>query len=149
VNVRSECEVIREETIVSCLTFVFVVQPRPHWVRVSVSAGLPMNCFDNKELRKAVFMTKECGQRYRRTKPDLVLSRNPHCFTTKLIPKLDKFIDDKNMHKVREMINHNPIVNIIMGVRSLHTLRVSIDTMGEQKTMDFITVHRSTHQGDW
>jgi len=123
-----------------------------------------MNCFDNKELRKAVFMTKECGQRYRRTKPDLVLSRNPHYFTTKLIPKLEKFIDDKNMHKVREMteelttvvfsdgwttVNHNPIVNIIMGVRSLHTLRVSIDTMGEQKTMDFITVHRSTHQGDW
>ncbi len=29
-------------------------------------------------------------------------------------------------------------VNIIMGVRSLHTLRASIDTMGEEKTMDFI-----------
>ena len=27
-----------------------------------------------------------------------------------------------------------------MGVRSLHTLRASIDTMGEEKTMDFITV---------
>ena len=27
----------------------------------------------------------------------------------------------------------------IMGVRSLHTLRASIDTMGEEKTMDFIT----------
>jgi len=59
-----------------------------------------MNCFDNKEVRKAVLMTKECGQRYRRTKPDLVLLRNPHYFTTKLIPKLDKFIDDKNMIKI-------------------------------------------------
>ncbi len=35
-------------------------------------------------------------------------------------------------------MNHHPIVNIIMGVRSLYTLRVSIDTMGEEKTMDFI-----------
>ena len=26
-----------------------------------------------------------------------------------------------------------------MGVRSLNTLRTSIDTMGEEKTMDFIT----------
>jgi hypothetical protein len=35
-------------------------------------------------------------------------------------------------------VNHHPIVNIIMGVRSLHTLRASIDTMGEEKTKDFI-----------
>jgi hypothetical protein len=62
-------------------------------------------------------------------------------------------IDDKNMGKMREMtrdlvatvfndgwtvVNHHPIVNIIMGVRSLHTLQVSIDTMGKEKTMDFI-----------
>ena len=74
-------------------------------------------------------------------------------FTTKLIPKLDKFIDNKNMGKIREMtqelsasvfsdgwtaVNHHPIVNIIMGVRSLYTLHASIDTMGEEKTMDFI-----------
>jgi hypothetical protein len=37
-------------------------------------------------------------------------------------------------------VNHHPIVNIIMGVRSLHTLRASIDTMGEEKTMDFVTL---------
>ena len=35
-------------------------------------------------------------------------------------------------------VNHHPIVNIIMGVRSLHTLRASIDMMGQEKTMDFI-----------
>jgi hypothetical protein len=75
-------------------------------------------------------------------------------FTTKLVPKLDKFIDDKNMHKMREMtqemsvtvfrdgwtvVNHHPIVNITMGARSLYTLRASIETMGEEKTMDFIS----------
>jgi hypothetical protein len=63
-------------------------------------------------------------------------------------------IDDKNMGKMRKMthdltvtvfsdgwttVNHHPIVNIIMGVRSVHTLRASIDTMGQEKTMDFIT----------
>jgi hypothetical protein len=68
-------------------------------------------------------------------------------------------IDDKNMGKMREMtrdlttamfsdgwtvVNHHPIVNIIMGVRSLHTLRSSIDTMGQEKTMDFIVALIST-----
>jgi hypothetical protein len=63
-------------------------------------------------------------------------------------------MDDKNMGKMREMtldltvvvfsngwtsVNHHPIVKIIMGVRALHTLRSSIDTMGQEKTMDFIT----------
>ena len=41
-------------------------------------------------------------------------------------------------------VNHHPIVNIIMGVRSLHTLRSSIDTMGQEKTMDFIVALIST-----
>jgi hypothetical protein len=98
------------------------------WARGAVSAGLPMSFFDNKEVRKAVRMTAECGESYIRTKPGGVKDTTlPHrtYFTTKLIPKLDKFID-------------GPIVNIIMGVRSLHTLRASIDTMGEEKTMDFI-----------
>ena len=126
------------------------------WARAAVSAGLPMSFFDNKEVRKAVRMTAECGENYIRTKPGGVKETTlPHrtYFTTKLIPKLDKFIDGKNMGKMREMaeelaaavfsdgwtaVNHHPIVNIIMGVRSLHTLRASIDTMGEEKTMDFI-----------
>ena len=80
-----------------------------------------------------------------------------HCtyFTTKLIPTLDKLIDDQNMGKMRAMaqemdaavfsdgwtdVDHHPIVNVIMGVRSLHTLCVSIDTMGQEKTMEFIGV---------
>ena len=37
------------------------------------------------------------------------------------------------------VVNQYPIVNIIMGVRSLHTLWASIDTMGQEKKMDFIT----------
>jgi hypothetical protein len=88
--------------------------------KLVVSAGLPMSPFDNPEVHLTFF-------------------------TTKLIPKLDHLIDDKNMGKMREMtcdlatvvfsdgwtaVNYHPIVNIIMGVRSLHTLRVSIDTMG-------------------
>ena len=42
-------------------------------------------------------------------------------------------------------VNHHPIVNIIMGVRSLYTLRSSIDTIAEEKTMDFITVRILEH----
>ena len=128
------------------------------WSRAAVSAGLPMSFFDNEEVRKTVLMTVECVENYIRTKPggvkETTLTHRTF-FTTKLIPKLDKFIDNKNMGKIREMtqglpptvfihgwtaVNHHPIVDINMGVRSLHTLRASIDTMGEEKTMDFITV---------
>jgi hypothetical protein len=130
------------------------------WARAAVSAGLPMSFFDNPQVHKTVLMTTECGQNYIRTKlckpggvKEPTLTRLTF-FTTKLIPKLDKLIDEKNMGKMREMtrdltttvfsdvwttVNHHPIVNIIMGVRSLHTLRASIDTMGQEKTMDFIT----------
>jgi hypothetical protein len=70
--------------------------------------------------------------------PNLVVLKEPTLthhtfFTTKLIPKLDKLIDEKNMGKMRKLtgdmttvvfndgwtdVNHHPIVNIIMGVIS-------------------------------
>jgi hypothetical protein len=105
------------------------------WTKAVVSAGLPMSLFDNPEARKVVLMTTECGQNYIRTKPggvkEATLSHHTF-FTTKLIPKLDKLIEEKNMGKMREMtrdltavvfsdgwttVNHHPIVNI-MGVIS-------------------------------
>jgi hypothetical protein len=98
------------------------------WSRAVLSVGLPMSFFDNKEVRNTVLMTEECGENYIRTKPGGVKETTlPHrtFFTTKLIPKLDKFIDDKNMDKMREMtqelagvvfndgwtvLDHHPIV---------------------------------------
>jgi hypothetical protein len=65
-----------------------------------------MRFFDNPEVRKAILMTVEYGQNYIRTKPGGVKEPTlPHhtFFTTKLIPKLDRLIDDKNMGKMREM----------------------------------------------
>ena len=76
------------------------------WVRTALSAGFPMSFFDNKEVRKAVPMTAECVENYIRTKPvgvkETTLSHRTFS-TTKLIPKLDKFIDNKNMGKMREI----------------------------------------------
>ena len=107
------------------------------WARSAVSDRLPMSFFDNEEVRKSVLMTSECVENYIRTKPGGVKETTVlHCtfFTTNLIPKLDNFIDHKNMGKLREMtqelttpvfrdrwtdVNHHPIVNIIMVVRSL------------------------------
>ena len=34
------------------------------WARDVVSAGLPMSFFDNKEVRKSVLFTAECGSNY-------------------------------------------------------------------------------------
>ncbi len=70
------------------------------WAKAVVSADLPMSLFDNPEVHKTVLMTAECGQNYIRTKPGGVKEPTlPHrtFFTTKLIPKLDHLIDDKNM----------------------------------------------------
>ena len=114
------------------------------WVRATVAAAFSMRFFDNVEVRKTVLMTVECGENYIRTKPGGVkkttLSHHTF-FTTKLIPKLDKLINDKNMGKMRTMtqdltttvfsegwttVNHHPIVNIIMGVRSLHNIIMGV-----------------------
>ena len=76
------------------------------WVRAAVSAGLPIRFFDNKEVRKSVLFTAECGSNYIGTKPGGVkeptLNHRTY-FTTKLIPTLDKLIDDQNMGKMRAM----------------------------------------------
>ena len=65
-----------------------------------------MSFFDNEEVRKTVLMTTECPENYFRTKPGGFKETTlPHrtFFTTKLIPKYDKFIDNKNMGKIREI----------------------------------------------
>ncbi len=71
--------------------------------RAAVSDGLPMSFFDNSEVHKTVIITTECGQNYIRTKPGGVKEPTlPHrtFFTTKIIPRLNKLIDDKNMGRI-------------------------------------------------
>ena len=78
-----------------------------------VSVGFPMSFFDNEEVRQTVLMTVECAENYIRTKPGGVKETTlPHrtFFTTKLIPKLDNFIDHKNMGKMREMTQERTVV---------------------------------------
>ncbi len=77
------------------------------WVRSDVSVVFSMSFFDRKEVHKTDLMTTECGKNYIMTKPgDVKETTLTHhtFFTTKLIPKLDKLIDDKNMGKMREMV---------------------------------------------
>ncbi len=54
--------------------------------------------------------------------------------------EMDQELEDAVFIDGWTTVDHHPIVDIIMGVRSLTSLRVSIDTMGEEKTMDFIVV---------
>jgi hypothetical protein len=58
-----------------------------------------MRLFDNPEVHKVVLMTSECGQNYIRTKTGGVkeptLSHHTF-FTTKVIPRLDKWEDEGN-----------------------------------------------------
>ena len=70
------------------------------WARAEVSSGIPMGFFDNKEVRKTVLFTGECGINYI---GDVKEPTRPHhtYFTTKLIPTLDKLINNQNMGKMR------------------------------------------------
>jgi hypothetical protein len=43
-------------------------------------------------------------------------------------------------------VDHHPIVNIIIGVRSLTSLRASIDTMGEKKPDKIHGLHHCPHR---
>ena len=51
------------------------------WARASVSTGLPMSFFDNKEVRKAVLMTAECGQSYIRSQDQTWWCQGTHTVT--------------------------------------------------------------------
>ena len=109
-----------------------------------------MSFFDNKEVRKVVLFTTECGSNYIGTNPGDVkeptLSHRTY-FTTKLIPTLDKLIDDQNMGKMRTMaqempaavfsdgwtvVDHHPIISVIM-VSVLYTLRVIPLTLWDRR----------------
>ena len=92
------------------------------------------NRFDNKEVRKSVLFTGECGSNYIGTKPGGVKEptmTHHTCFTTKIIPTLDELIDNQNMGKMRVMtqemdvtvfsdgwtvVDHHPIVNVGGGM---------------------------------
>jgi hypothetical protein len=93
------------------------------WAKFVVSVGLPMSFFDNPDVHKTVLMT-ECGQSYIRTKPGGVkeptLSHHT-IFTTKLIPKLDKLVDDKNMGKMRQMTSDQSRIVCKVGSHNLHS----------------------------
>ncbi len=94
------------------------------WTKSVVSDGLPMGLFDNPEVRKTVLMTADCGQNYIRTKPGVVKEptlTHRTFFTTKLIPKLDHLIDDKNMGKMREMTGDLAAVVFSDGHRCPHS----------------------------
>ena len=109
-----------------------------------------MRFFDSKEVRTTVLFTTECRINYIGTKPGGVkeptLSHRTY-FTTKLIPTLDKLIDNQNMGKMRSMVqdlaetvfsdgwtvvDHHPIVNVIM-VSLLYTLFVLPLTLWDRR----------------
>ena len=61
--------------------------------------------FHDEQVRKVVHMTSECPENYIKTKPGGVkeTTLTYHTFfTNQLIPKLDKFIDNKNIGTMRD-----------------------------------------------
>jgi hypothetical protein len=67
------------------------------WTISAVSSGLPLSFFDNKEVRKTVHMTAECGDNYMGKMREMVEEVAAVVFS-------DGWTT----------VNHHPIVNIIM-----------------------------------
>ena len=79
----------------------------------------------------------------------------PHryTFTRKIIPATDKRLDEENMARLKSKMRKiggtimsdgcqsttsRPIINVILGVDGMQTLRLATDCSGKDKTMEFI-----------
>ena len=126
------------------------------WSEAFIANGLPMKIFDDPHFRKAVMKTASCGEQSitlgKGGKRDTTM---PHrtTYSKRILPATDARLDAENMARMRPKYKKvgatlmsdgwvstsgRPIINIILGVDGLLTLRVAVDTSGKDKTMQYI-----------
>jgi hypothetical protein len=126
------------------------------WGEALIGNGLSLKLVDNKLFRKAVRMTAQCGQQaVTQTKGGGSDTTLPHrtTFSQRIIPAIDAKLDADNMLRMKSMIEKQgvtatsdgwlntaarPIINALISVNGLLTLRLATDTSGEDKTMPYI-----------
>ncbi len=106
--------------------------------------------FHNEQVRKVVHMTSECPENYIRTKPGGVkeTTLTYHTFfTNQLIPKLDKFIDNKNIGTMREM-TQELVGGRVLTSETMCYQPILIELLGVllllQQHMHFSSSHRAS-----
>jgi len=129
------------------------------WSEAIIRNGLPPALVDDPLFRKALVTTSRMGQTAvcmgkgtALGKRDTTLPHR-HTFTRKIIPATDKRLDEENMARLKSKMKKiggtimsdgwqsttsRPIINVILGVDGMLTLRLATDCSGKDKTMEFI-----------
>jgi Protein of unknown function (DUF 659) len=129
------------------------------WTRAIVNRGLPLSLVDDVEFRRALVVAAMCGQQAVSHLPgggkDSTLAQRT-TLTTKLIPQLDKELDERNNKRMEGLlkkygatfmsdgtssVSKRPIVNLICSSHGYNALVESFDTSGEDKTMSWLADH--------
>ena len=121
--------------------------------------GLPPTLVDDPLFRKALVTTSRMGQIAVCMGKGSALGQRdttlPHrqTFTRKIIPATDKRLDEENMARMKSKMQKvggtimsdgcqsttsRPIINVILGVDGILSLRLATDCSGKDKTMEFI-----------
>jgi hypothetical protein len=126
------------------------------WSEAAIKNGLSLKIFSDPLFRLAVCKTAQCGEQAvtqdREGKKGTTLPRRS-TFSEKIIPATDARLDAENMRRMKSLIEKQgstlssdgwqntadkPIVNVLLGVDGLLTLRLAVDTSGQDKTMPYI-----------
>ena len=129
------------------------------WSEAIIKNGLSPSLVDDPLFRKALVTTARMGQSAvcmgkgtTLGKRDTTLSHRV-TFSTKIIPATDKRLDEEGMARLEprmkkvggtlmsdgwQSTTNKPVINVILGVDGMLSLRLAADCSGQDKTMSFI-----------
>ena len=129
------------------------------WSEAIIKNGLSPSLVDDPLFRKALVTTARMGQSAvcmgkgtALGKRDTTLSHHV-TFSTKIIPATDKRLDEEGMARLKprmkkvggtlmsdgwQSTTNKPVINVILGVDGMLSLRLAADCSGQDKTMSFI-----------
>lgn len=129
------------------------------WARLIVKKALPLDLFDEPEFREALALTAKCGSLNLLPGGVLQIPRRRK-LTTKILPELDKELDDTIRNKIDGIIEHTgvmlmsdgwtnvqsrPILNVIAACPVGSYFIEALDTSGDTKDAEFIAAFMSSH----
>ena len=129
------------------------------WSEVIIKCGLSPSVVDDPLFRKALVTTARMGQSAVRMGKGTALGKRDstlphrHTFSRKIIPATDKRLDEEGMSRLKprmkkvggtlmsdgwQSTSNKPVINVILGVDGMLSLRLAADCSGQDKTMSFI-----------
>lgn len=129
------------------------------WARVIVKKALPLDLLDEPEFRTALTLTAKCGALNLLPGGVLQVPKRKK-LTTKILPALDKELDESIRAKIRGIVEHTgvmlmsdgwtnvqsrPILNVIAACPVGSYFIEALDTSGQTKDAEFISNFMKGH----